>query len=44
MIDYQEIIKLKSLKFNNLAIANSPCCLRNMISEMLSLAETHSLE
>lgn len=44
MVDYREIIRLKSLKFSNLAIANSLCCSRNTVSEVLSLAETHSLE
>ena len=43
MIDYREIIRLKSLKFSNVAIANSLCCSRNTVSEVLKLAETHSL-
>ena len=44
MIDYREIIRLKSLKFSNVAIANSLCCSRNTVSEVLKLAESHSLE
>ena len=44
MVDYREIIRLKSLKFSNLSIANSLGCSRNTVSEVLSLAETHSLE
>ena len=43
MVDYREIIRLNSLKFSNLAIANSLCCSRNTVSEVLKLAETHSL-
>lgn len=43
MVDYREIIRLKSLNFSNLAIANSLRCSRNTVSEVLSLAETHSL-
>ena len=44
MIDYREIIRLKSLKFSNVAIANSLCCSRNTVSEVLKLAGLHSLE
>ena len=44
MTDYREIIRLHSLKFSNVAIANSLCCSRNTVSEVLKLAETHSLE
>lgn len=44
MIDYREIIRLHSLKFSNVSIANSLCCSRNTVSEVLKLAETHSLE
>lgn len=44
MVDYREIIRLKSLNFSNLAIANSIRCSRNTVSKVLSLAETHSLE
>ena len=33
MIDYREIIRLKSLKFSNVSIANSLCCSRNTVSE-----------
>lgn len=43
MTDYREIIRLKSLKFSNVSIANSLSCSRNTISEVLKLAETHSL-
>lgn len=43
MVDYREIIRLKSLNFSNVAIANSLRCSRNTVSEVLSLAETHSL-
>ena len=38
MIDYREIIRLKNLKFSNVAIANSLCCSRNTVSEVLKLA------
>ena len=44
MIDYREIIRLKNLKFSNVAIANSLCCSRNTVSEVLKRAESHSLE
>ena len=44
MTDYREIIRLHSLKFSNVAIANSLCCSRNTVSEVLKLAERHSLE
>ena len=44
MTDYREIIRLHSLKFSNVSIANSLCCSRNTVSEVLKLAETHSLE
>ncbi len=43
MVDYREIIRLKSLDFSNLMIANSLSCSRNTVSEVLSLAETHFL-
>ena len=43
MTDYREIIRLKSLEFSNVAIANSLGCSRNTVSEVLKLAETHSL-
>lgn len=43
MNDYQEIIRLNSLDFSNITIANSLCCPRNIISEVLKLTETHSL-
>lgn len=43
MTDYREIIRLKILKFGNVAIANSLCCSRNTVSEVLKLAEIHSL-
>ncbi len=35
MTDYREIIRLHSLKFSNVAIANSLCCSRNTVSEVL---------
>lgn len=44
MTDYREIIRLHSLKFSNVSIANSLCCSRNTVSEVLKLAEKHSLE
>lgn len=44
MTDYREIIRLNSLEFSNVAIANSLCCSRNTVSEVLKLAETYSLE
>lgn len=43
MTDYREIIRLKSLEFSNVAIANSSGCSRNTVPEVLKLAETHSL-
>lgn len=43
MTNYREIIRLKSLEFSNVAIANSLGCSRNTVSEVLKLAETHSL-
>ena len=43
MTDYREIIRLKSLEFSNVSIANSLSCSRNTVSEVLKLAETHSL-
>lgn len=43
MVDYREIIRLNSLKFSNLSIANSLRCSRNTVYEVLKLAETHSL-
>lgn len=39
MTDYREIIRLHSLKFSNVSIANSLCCSRNTVSEVLKLAE-----
>jgi len=44
MVDYREIIRLNSLDFSNVGIANSICCSRNTVSEVLKLAETHELE
>lgn len=35
MTDYREIIRLHSLKFSNVSIANSLCCSRNTVSEVL---------
>lgn len=43
MTDYREIIRLNSLELCNVAIANSLCCSRNTVSEVLKLTETHSL-
>lgn len=43
MIDYREIIRLNSLKFSNVGIANSIRCSRNTVSEVLKLAEAHEL-
>lgn len=43
MTDYQEIIRLNSLELSNVFIAGSLGCLRNTVSEVLKLAETHSL-
>lgn len=43
MINYREIIRLKSLNFSNLAIANSLCCSRNTVSEVLRRSETHGI-
>ena len=43
MTDYREIIRLKSLEFSNVTIANNLCYSRNTVSEVLKLAETHSL-
>lgn len=43
LVDYREIIRLKSLNFSKLAIVNSLGFSRNTVSEVLSLAETHSL-
>ena len=44
MVDYREIIRLKSLNFSNLAISNSLGCSRNTVSQVLFLAETHFIE
>ena len=44
MVDYREIIRLHSLKFSNVGIANSIRCSRNTVSEVLQLSETHELE
>lgn len=35
MVDYREIIRLKSLRFSNVAIADSLRCSRNTVSEVL---------
>lgn len=43
MVDYREIIRLNSLKFSNVGIANSISCSRNTVSEVLKLAETRKL-
>ena len=44
MTNYREIIRLNSLKFSNVGISNSLGCSRNTVSEVLALAEKHSLE
>lgn len=38
MTDYREIIRLNSLEFSNVSIANSLGCSRNTVSEVLKLA------
>lgn len=43
MTDYLEIIRLSSLKFSIVSIANSLGYSRNTVSKVLKLAETHSL-
>lgn len=43
MTDYREIIRLKTLYVSNVVIANSLCCSRNTVSEVIKLAEAHSL-
>ena len=43
MTNYREILRLNSLGFSNVAISNSLGCSRNTISEVLSLAEKHSM-
>lgn len=43
MIDYREILRLKSLDFSNTAIAGSLLCSRNTVSEVIKLAEAHDL-
>ena len=43
MTNYREIIRLHSLDFSNVAISNSLCCSRNKVSEVLQLAEQHSM-
>ncbi|HPH53266.1 MAG TPA: IS21 family transposase [Bacteroidales bacterium] len=44
MIDYREIIRLHSLKFSNIGIANSIRCSRNTVSDVLKQADTHDLD
>lgn len=39
MTDYREIIRLKSLEFINVSIANNLGCFRNTVSEMIKLAK-----
>ena len=34
MTNYREIIRLKNLKFSNVAISNSLCCSRNTVSDL----------
>jgi len=43
MVDCQEIIRLNSLDFSNVGIANSIHCSRNTVSEVLKIAETYEL-
>lgn len=43
MVDYREIIRLKSLNFSNVGIASSIRCSRNTVSEVLKLAEAQEL-
>lgn len=43
MVDYREIIRLKSLNFSNVGNANSIRCSRNTVSEVLTLAEAQVL-
>ncbi|HVI41033.1 MAG TPA: IS21 family transposase [Anaerovoracaceae bacterium] len=43
MVDYREIIRLKSLNFSNLAVAGSLRCSRNTVSEVWGLAGEHGL-
>ncbi|BCJ96312.1 hypothetical protein acsn021_38810 [Anaerocolumna cellulosilytica] len=43
MVDYREIIRLKSLNFSNVGIANSIRCSRNTVSDVLKLTEAREL-
>lgn len=43
MTGYRKIIRLKSLEFSNVSIAGSQGCSCNTVSEVLKLAEKHSL-
>ena len=43
MINYREILRLKSQDLSNLAIAGSLRCSRNTVSEVLKLAESHDI-
>ena len=43
MVNYREIIRLKSLNFSNAAVANSLSCSRNTVSGVIELADKHSL-
>ena len=43
MIDYREILRLKSLGFSNVNVANSIHSSRNKVSEVLKLADAHEL-
>jgi transposase len=43
MIDYREILRLKSLDFSNTAIAGSLRCSRNTVSEVIKMSEAHDL-
>lgn len=43
MVNYRKIIRLKSLNFSNVAVANSLFCSLNTVSEVIELADKHSL-
>lgn len=43
MVNYREIIRLKSLNHNNSSVASSCCCSRNTVAEVWRLAEQKDL-
>ena len=43
MINYREMLRLKSQGLSNLSIASSLCCSRNTVSEVIKLAERHNV-